>query len=162
VSWQPIWVHGVHLFKKETIASSDLRYGIRPTTSPCLAIYAIVAAGDESAMNLRSRTSFFELSCCVLGANFYEKALFVKSRRGGLSVANATLCPSRYASIRTLGELTLFGGSVHYEIRPFELEALQSSERPSSWRVGQVHMAQSPHARSEAHSGTKSRGHLPL
>jgi hypothetical protein len=33
--------------------------------------------------------------------NFYEKALFVKSRRGGCSVVNAaTLCPSRYASIR--------------------------------------------------------------
>jgi hypothetical protein len=26
-------------------------------------------------------------------------------------------CPSRYASIRTLRELTLFAGSVHYEIR---------------------------------------------
>jgi hypothetical protein len=72
------------------------------------------------------------------------------------------LCPSRYASIRTLRELTLFGGLVHYEIRLFELEALQSSERPSSWRVGQVHMAHSPYARSEAHSGKKSRVHLPL
>jgi hypothetical protein len=55
------------------------------------------------------------------------------------------LCPSRYASIRTLRELTLFGGLVHYEIRLFEPKALQSSERPSSWRVGQVHMAQSPY-----------------
>jgi hypothetical protein len=34
-------------------------------------------------------------------ANFYEKALFVKGRRGGRCVVNATtLCPSRYASIR--------------------------------------------------------------
>ncbi len=48
------------------------------------------------------------------------------------------LCPSRYASIRTLCELTLFfGGSVHDEIRLFEPKALQSSDRPSR-RVDQV------------------------
>jgi hypothetical protein len=42
-------------------------------------------------------------------ANFYEKALFVKGRRGGPAVwLTQLLCPSRYASIRTRGELTLF------------------------------------------------------
>jgi hypothetical protein len=40
--------------------------------------------------------------------NFYEKALFVKSRRGGRPLANAAaLCPSRYASIRTLRKLAV-------------------------------------------------------
>jgi hypothetical protein len=62
VSWQTVWVHGVHLSKKKIIASSDLRYGIRSTTSLCLAIYASVAVGDESAMNLRGRMSVFEIS----------------------------------------------------------------------------------------------------
>jgi hypothetical protein len=37
--------------------------------------------------------------------NFHEKALFVKGRRGGLSRSSATTpYPSRYASIRTVGE----------------------------------------------------------
>ena len=72
--------------------------------------------------------------------NFYEKALFVKSRRGGRRVVDVTaLCPWRYASIRTVSESTLFGDSVHYEIRLFELKALQSSDRPSR-RVDQVHL----------------------
>ena len=44
-----------------------------------------------------------------LAANFYEKAHFVKGRRGGLSVAEPNgFCPSRYASIRTLGEPALW------------------------------------------------------
>ncbi len=60
----------------------------------------------------------------------------------------------RHASIRTLSELTLFGSSVHYEIRLFELEALQSSDR-SSWRVDQVHIAQSP---LDPKRSSKSRG----
>jgi hypothetical protein len=47
-------------------------------------------------------------------ANFYEKALFVKPTWRPRCVVDATaLYPSRYASIRTLGELTLVGGSVH-------------------------------------------------
>jgi hypothetical protein len=56
-------------------------------------------------------------------ANFHEKAQFVKGRRGGLVAVetNGFLCPSRYASIRTFNEPTLFGGSVHYEIRLFGL-----------------------------------------
>jgi hypothetical protein len=47
--------------------------------------------------------------------NFYEKALFVKPTwwRPLRGVNATTLCPSRYASIRTLGELALFGSSVH-------------------------------------------------
>ena len=44
----------------------------------------------------------------ILQADFYEKALFVKPTWRLVSVVNATadLCPSRYASIRTLGEPT--------------------------------------------------------
>jgi hypothetical protein len=71
----------------------------------------------------------------------------LSSRRGGPIVANATALPfARYASIRTLRELTLFGGSVHRMRSVFSAtqKALQSSERPS-WRVGQVHVAQSPY-----------------
>jgi hypothetical protein len=41
-------------------------------------------------------------------ANFYEKAHFVKPTWRPRCVVNATaLCPSRYASIRTLSEFTL-------------------------------------------------------
>jgi hypothetical protein len=43
-------------------------------------------------------------------ANFYEKALFVKPTWRLLLEAecNGFDCPSRYASIRTLGELSLW------------------------------------------------------
>jgi hypothetical protein len=46
----------------------------------------------------------------VLLANFYEKALFVKPTWRLLLEAecNGFDCPSRYASIRTLGELSLW------------------------------------------------------
>jgi hypothetical protein len=37
-------------------------------------------------------------------ANFHEKALFVKPTWRLLAVERNGLCPSRYASIRTLGE----------------------------------------------------------
>jgi hypothetical protein len=52
-------------------------------------------------------------------ANFHEKAHFVKVDVATLrSWSSATaLRPSRYASIRTLDEPTLFGGSVHREIQ---------------------------------------------
>ena len=52
-------------------------------------------------------------------ANFHEKAHFVKADVAAVVAAkpNGFLCPSRYASIRTFSEPTLFGGSVHYEIR---------------------------------------------
>jgi len=46
--------------------------------------------------------------------NFYEKALFVKPTwRLPYGLRNRSLPFARYASIRTVGELTLFGGSVH-------------------------------------------------
>jgi hypothetical protein len=51
-----------------------------------------------------------------LGANFYEKALFVKA---DVAVAlcgrerNGFLPFARYAAIRTFGEPDLLGGSVH-------------------------------------------------
>ena len=55
-------------------------------------------------------------------ANFHEKALFVKADVAAPSRSSATTpCPSRYASIRTLSEPTLFGDSVHYEILLFGL-----------------------------------------
>jgi hypothetical protein len=39
--------------------------------------------------------------------DFYEKALFVKSRRGGPIVVECigSVCPSRYSSIRTVNTL---------------------------------------------------------
>ena len=77
-------------------------------------------------------------------ANFYEKALFVKADVAAALWLNATaLCPSRYASIRTLGEPTLSVTRCIDGIRLFELKALQSSDRPSR-RVDQVRIAQSP------------------
>src|SRR5215203_2289856 len=48
-------------------------------------------------------------------------------------------CPSRYASIRTLGEPSLLWLGAYDEIRLFEPKVLQSSER-SSLRVDQVHL----------------------
>jgi len=76
-------------------------------------------------------------------ANFYEKALFVKVDVATALWLTQLLCPSRYASIRTLGELTLVGSPVHYGIRLFEPKALQSSERPS-WKGRPSSLAQSP------------------
>jgi hypothetical protein len=79
-------------------------------------------------------------------ANFYEKALFVKGDVATAPGLTQLLCPSRYASIRTFGELTLslvarcIMGSVLVRATK---EVLRSSERPSR-RVGQVRMAQSP------------------
>jgi hypothetical protein len=73
--------------------------------------------------------------------NFYEKALFVKTDvAAALCGMNANgLCPSRYASIRTLGEPFVLWLGAYDEIRLFEPKALQSSER-SSLRVDQVHL----------------------
>jgi hypothetical protein len=53
--------------------------------------------------------------CSILYMNFYEKALFVKPTWRLLLEAecNGFECPSRYASIRTLGELSVLGSSVH-------------------------------------------------
>jgi hypothetical protein len=66
----------------------------------------------------------------------------LSSRRGGPALCgmNANgLCPSRYASIRTLGEPSVLWLGAYDEIRLFEPKALQSSER-SSLRVDQVHL----------------------
>ncbi len=46
-------------------------------------------------------------------SDFYEKALFVKVDVAAALWLTQLLCPSRYASMRTLSELTLLGGSVH-------------------------------------------------
>jgi hypothetical protein len=75
-------------------------------------------------------------------ANFYEKALFVKPA----DVAAAVWCGRDCSALRAmllsaLSVSSLFGDSVHYGIRLFELKALQSSERsclkggPSSHRA---------------------------
>src|SRR5215218_8366716 len=78
----------------------------------------------------------------------------LSSRRGGPIVAerNGSLYPSRYASIRTSRELTLFGGSVHRMRSVFSVN-LGRCDLPSglsSLRVDQVRIAQSPYVRSEA------------
>jgi hypothetical protein len=77
---------------------------------------------------------------------------------------NGFECPSRYASIRTVSEPILFGDSVHYEIH-LDSDYRRRCNLPSdlSWlRMDQVRIAQSPYARSEAHSGNDSRGDPPL
>jgi hypothetical protein len=48
---------------------------------------------------------------------------------------------------------SLFGNSVHYEIRLFELKALQSSERSLLFEDGPSPLAQSPYARDPKRSG---------
>jgi hypothetical protein len=82
--------------------------------------------------------------CRIPQVNFHEKAIFVKA-----DVAVATTVRFGYpchASIRTLGELTLFGGSVHHEIRLFSgtLQTLPSSERSLRRETGPSSLAQSP------------------
>ena len=86
--------------------------------------------------------------------DFYEKAHFVKADVAVLSwrPSATAFCPSRYASIRTFGEppssmalctmRSVFselhrGAAIFRSVSPLE-------------RVDQVHMAQSPHIRSEA------------
>jgi hypothetical protein len=52
--------------------------------------------------------------CTTLQMDFYERVLFVKPTWRPRYVVNATaLCPSRYASMRTVSESSLFGDSVH-------------------------------------------------
>jgi hypothetical protein len=79
--------------------------------------------------------------------NFYEKALFVKvDVAAAFWLTQLLLCALRAMLLCALS------GSSHsfwwlgalWDPSRFGLKALQSSERPSSWRVGQVHMAQSP------------------
>jgi hypothetical protein len=75
-------------------------------------------------------------------ANFYEKALFVKG-----DVATALWWKQLLFALRAMLLFALsgssLGSSVHYEIRLFKLEALQSSER-SSWKGRPSSLAQSP------------------
>ena len=65
----------------------------------------------------------------------------MSSRHGGRSMwyERQLFCPSRYASIRTLGEPSLLWLGAYDEIRLFQPKALQSSER-SSLRVDQVYL----------------------
>jgi hypothetical protein len=71
----------------------------------------------EGVAPCRTRVLGAEIDGSLATLNIYEKALFVKSRRGGRRVVDVTaLCPWRYASIRTVSESTFFGDSVHYEI----------------------------------------------
>jgi hypothetical protein len=63
-----------------------------------------------------------------LQANFYEKARFVKVDVATALWLTQLLRPSRYASIRT-SVSQLSSDSVHYGIRLFEPETLQSSDR---------------------------------
>ena len=78
----------------------------------------------------------------TLQANFYEKALFVKG-----DVATALWWKQLLFALRAMLLFALsgssLGSSVHYEIRLFKLEALQSSER-SSWKGRPSSLAQSP------------------
>src|SRR5918994_2450846 len=75
-------------------------------------------------------------------ANFYEKALFVKG-----DVATALWWKQLLFALRAMLLFALsgssLGSSVHYEIRLFKLEALQSSER-SSWKGRTSSLPQSP------------------
>jgi hypothetical protein len=89
----------------------------------------------------------FPLGKKVLLANFYEKALFVKPTwRLPRGRVQRLLCPSRYASIRTLGKPTLLGSPVH------RMRSVFSSQRRcnlllsglSSSGMDQVRMAHSP------------------
>jgi hypothetical protein len=98
-------------------------------------------------------------------ANFYEKALFVKGRRGGRPLADATaLSALRAMLLSALSVSSLFGDSVHCEIRLFgHIEGAAIFVAVSTRRGWtKFAIAQSPHARSEARSGNKSRGHQPL
>jgi hypothetical protein len=68
----------------------------------------------------------------MLDANFYEKALFVKPADVAAALCGERDCSAlRAMLLSALSVSTLFGDSVHYEIRLFELKALQSSERSS-------------------------------
>src|SRR5215213_1072741 len=93
-------------------------------------------------------------------ANFYEKALFVK-----VDLATALWWKQLLFALRAMLLFALsgssLGSSVHYEIRLFELEALQSSERPS-WKGRPSSLAQSPLEIRSAISGKGSLGHPPL
>ena len=88
-------------------------------------------------------------------ANFYEKTLFVKADLVAPWGRAQQLGPSRYASIRTLGELThSFGGSVHMMRSVFSGyqggAAIFLAVSPQEKRVDQVRNLRSRPAGSEA------------
>ena len=68
-------------------------------------------------------------------------------------VQRLSLCPSRYASIRTLGEPSLVWLGAPDEILLFGLLRRCNLLSGLPRKVDQVRMAQSPFMRSEAHSG---------
>jgi hypothetical protein len=101
------------------------------------------------------------LGRCLWVANFHEKALSVKGRRGGLlrwtSVtafcALRAMLPFALLVSRLFSVARCIMGSVFSDYQ--EGAAIFASISPQ--RVGQVRMAQSPCARSEAHSDNRSR-----
>ena len=93
-------------------------------------------------------------------ANFYEKALFVKGDVATAPGLRQLLCPSRYASIRTFGELSLVARCIMGSV--FIRALLRRCNLPSGLPGGWAKFAWRSHlVRSEARSG-KSRGHPPL
>ena len=93
--------------------------------------------------------------------NFYEKALFVKTDVAAALVVNATaLCPSRYASIRTFGEPTLWWlGALMRSVFSGQRRCNLPIGLPGGWTK---FVWRSRLMRSEALSGKNSRGHPPL
>ena len=79
--------------------------------------------GNEGSNDREPRSS------SPVHANFYEKALFVKPTWRPLCGDATTLCPSRYASIRTLEELSC-GSSVH------RMRSVSSGQRRCNLRSG--------------------------
>src|SRR5829696_5117087 len=99
----------------------------------------------------------------IATANFYEKALFVKGDVATAPGLRQLLCPSRYASIRTFGELTLslVARCIGWDPSWFGL-LRRCCDLPSGLPGGWAKFAWRSHlVRSEARSG-KSRGHPPL
>jgi hypothetical protein len=85
--------------------------------------------------------------CRIQDMNFHEKALFVKSRRGGCRGHAPQLLPFALCfHPHSQGAHTLFGGSVHRMRSVFirTNRVLQSSERSLLIKGDQVHIAQSP------------------
>src|SRR5215211_7467691 len=77
--------------------------------------------------------------------------------RSYCAVNAATVPFARYASIHSVGELTLVSSSVHYGIRldSGSTEALRYSERPS-WKCRPSSQLRSRLLRSEARSGERT------
>ena len=91
--------------------------------------------------------------------NFYEKALFVKVDVATALWLTQPLCALRAMLLSALSVSQLSSDSVHYGIRLFELETLQSSDRLPR---GYVKFACAVASRDPKRSGNNSRGHPPL